>query len=176
MKQRDGGREHEASLIYVVGRVNQGIRREMRSRFAPWRLTVQEFTTLSVLSMRPGLSNAQLARRALVTPQSMIEILTKLELRGLVQRTIDPRHARVLRSELTLAGQEVVHEANPVIHAIQDEMPAAVPGREREAAMRAMRSAMESLTQRPKYTRPLRRRGAKFLVRHAEARASPPGT
>ena len=30
----NNGQEHEASLMYVVGRVNQGIRREMRARLA----------------------------------------------------------------------------------------------------------------------------------------------
>lgn len=99
VSQDDSGQDHEASLTYVVGRVNQGIRREMRARLAQWKLSVQEFTTLSVLSTRPGLSNAQLARRALVTPQSMIEILSKLERRGLVRREVDPDHARILRSD-----------------------------------------------------------------------------
>ena len=66
-------------FIYAVGRFNQGIRREMRTRLKAFSLTVQEFTTLSVLAARPGFSNAQLARRALVTPQSMIEMpLAKL--------------------------------------------------------------------------------------------------
>src|SRR6185437_9295499 len=92
------------SLIYAVGRVNQGIRREMRAHLAGFSLSVQEYTTLSVLAVRPGLSNAQLARRALVTPQSMIEILSKLESRRLVRRTVDPANARVLRAELTRAG------------------------------------------------------------------------
>lgn len=134
--------------MYVVGRVNHGIRREMRARLVPWRLSVQEFTTLSVLSSRPGLSNAQLARRALVTPQSMIEILAKLEQRGLVTRDVDPGHGRILRSELTPSGQKLIREADPVIHAIQDEMLAGVPERDRQAAMRAMRGAMERLSQR----------------------------
>ena len=58
----------------------------MRARLAEWELSVQEYTSLSVLGARPGLSNAQLARRALVTPQSMIEILSKLESRGGVGR------------------------------------------------------------------------------------------
>ncbi|MGH2881467.1 MAG: MarR family transcriptional regulator, partial [Solirubrobacteraceae bacterium] len=70
---------HAASLIYMIGRVDRGIRREMRARLAAWELTVAEYTTLSVLEASPRLSNAQLARLALVTPQSMIEILGGLE-------------------------------------------------------------------------------------------------
>jgi DNA-binding MarR family transcriptional regulator len=134
--------------MYIVGRVNQGIRREMRARLAQWSLSVQEYTTLSVLDARPGLSNAQLARRALVTPQSMIEILGKLERRGLVQREVDPDHRRILRAELTPDGSDLLREADPRIQAIQDAMLESVPEAERVAAMRAMHVAMRNLSAR----------------------------
>lgn len=142
-----GDESHETSLLYVIGRVNQGIRREMRGRLAAWSLSVQEFTTLSVLGSRPGLSNAQLARRALVTPQSMIEILSKLEGRGLVQREVDPSHGRILRAELTPAGRKLIADAEPAIRNVQDEMLSGVSARERETALVALISAMESLSQ-----------------------------
>jgi len=138
--------KHEASLIYVVGRVNQGIRKQMRTCLAQWGLSVQEYTTLSVLSARPGLSNAQLARRALVTPQAMIEILAKLENRNLVRREVDPSHGRILRAELTPEAEALLGEADPAIHAIQDELLKSVPEDERLAAIRAMRTAMTNLS------------------------------
>lgn len=135
----------EASLLYVVGRVNQGIRREMRARLTAWKLSVQQYTALSVLQARPGLSNAQLARRALVTPQSMLEILSKLEERGLVRRVVDPGHALILRAELTQHGWDLLAEADPVIRAIQEELPRNVAPAERRTAMRVMRQAMDRL-------------------------------
>jgi len=60
--------QREFSLAYVIGRVDHGIRREMRRRLTDHGLSVQQYTALSVLRSRPGLSNAQLARRSLVTP------------------------------------------------------------------------------------------------------------
>jgi len=143
-----GASEHPASLIYAIGRVNQGIRRRMRATLSQWGLSVQEFTTLSVLSSRPGLSNAQLARRALVTPQAMIEILSKLETRGLVRREVDPAHGRILRAELTPAARGLVAEAELAIRAIQEEMLTSVSDGDRAAAMRAMAAAMANLSQR----------------------------
>jgi len=141
------GQPHEASLVYIVGRVDHGIRREMRARLAAWSLSIREYTTLSVLNARPGLSNAQLARRALVTPQSMIEILAKLEDRGLVKRRVDPSHRLILRAELTAAGKGVLAKADPAIHAIQEEMLAALPIRDREATIRGMTTAMKALSE-----------------------------
>ncbi len=134
------------SLIYVVGRVNQGIRREMRTRLAECGLSVQEYTAMSVLSARPGLSNAQLARRSLVTPQSMIEILSRLERRGLARREVDPRHARILRAQLTQKGHELLEVADPAVAAVQEQMLADVPERDREVVLEGMRSVMNRLS------------------------------
>jgi DNA-binding MarR family transcriptional regulator len=140
---------HEASLIYALGRVHQFVSREMRLRLAPWELTVQEYTALSVLRARPGLSNAQLARRSLVTPQSMLEILAKLERRGLLGREVDPGHGRVLRATPTPAGLALLTRADPDVAAIQDEILAAVPSDQREAVQTGMRAAMSHLSGSP---------------------------
>ncbi len=137
---------HDVSLIYMVGRVNQGIRRAMSERLARWDLSVAEYTTLSVLHARPKLSNAQLARRALVAPQSMIEILARLQARGLVTRTVDPDHGRILRATLTAAGEEVRGAADPAIAALDGELFAGIPARQRQAAADAMQAAMAYLS------------------------------
>jgi DNA-binding MarR family transcriptional regulator len=137
---------HETSLLYTLGRVDQFVRREMRIRLRPWQLTVQEYTALSVLRARPGLSNAQLARRSLVTPQSMLEILAKLERRGLVGREMDPGHGRILRATPTEAGLALLGRADPDVAAIQDEVLAGVPTDQREALQAGMRAAMNRLS------------------------------
>jgi len=135
----------DVSLVYAVGRVNQGIRRELRRRLAEWNLSVPELTALSILERRPGLSNAQLARRTMVTPQSMIEILAVLETRGLVQRTVDPDHARILRTELTADGASLLSAAALAIRDIQNEMLCDVPEGQRVIVLDAMLKAMQRL-------------------------------
>ena len=139
---------HAASLIYMIGRVDRGIRREMRARLTAWELSVAEYTTLSVLEATPLLSNAQLARRALVAPQSMIEILGGLERRDLVVRRLDPDHGRILRAELTAAGRRLLTAARPAIALLQEELFAGVPAEARRAAVMAMRAAMVRLSTR----------------------------
>lgn len=146
MERNEGGHHQEASFPYVVGRVNQGIRRAMRVRLEQWSLSVQEYTTLSVLAGRPGLSNAQLARRALVTPQSMSEILAKLERRRLVSRDADPGHALILRAQLTEDGARLLAAAEPEIRAIEAEALAGVSASDRAGALRAMQVAMRNLS------------------------------
>jgi DNA-binding MarR family transcriptional regulator len=148
MPRRGADGEAEASLVYVVGRVSQGIRREMRAGLANLGLSVPEYTALSVLHARPGLSNAQLARRSLLAPQSMLEVLAKLESRGLVRREVDPGHGRILRAALTDEGRALLSEADPVIEAIQDWLLADVSERDRATVLRGMLSAMNKLSGR----------------------------
>jgi DNA-binding MarR family transcriptional regulator len=140
------GRGIKPSLVYVVGRVDQAVRTEMRKRLAEWDLSVPEYTTLSVLRRRPGLSNAQLARRTMVTPQSMIQILARLEERQLVAREVDPAHKRILRGALTREGEQLLAEADPVVQSLQDEMLLDVPDGQREIILDGMIKAMRRLS------------------------------
>jgi DNA-binding MarR family transcriptional regulator len=120
----------------------------MRARLADVELSVQEYTALSVLGARPGLSNAQLARRSLIAPQSMLEVLAKLEARGLLTRNVDPAHGRILRAELTAKGRRLLARADPAVEAIQEWLLADVPEPERAVLLDGMVSAMERLSAR----------------------------
>jgi DNA-binding MarR family transcriptional regulator len=135
----------DVTLVYLVGRVNQGVRREMRGRLAGLELSVPEFTAMSILKRRPHLSNAQLARRSLVAPQTMIEILAGLERRGLVLREVDPAHGRILRAELTDGGMELISRAELVIDELQAEILSDVSGEHRRIALDVMFSMVQRL-------------------------------
>jgi DNA-binding MarR family transcriptional regulator len=142
----EGGQRPEPSLIYVIGRVSQGIRRELRARLESCELSVPDVTTLSVLRGNACLSNAQLARRALITPQSMIEVLASLEQRGLVLRRADAANARIMRAELTALGRRALARADAVIAALEDELLAAVSPQRRAIVQRSLLSAMDELS------------------------------
>ena len=95
-------------ISYVVGRLDRALRREIGRLVAPHGLTVPQYTALSIVRDRAGLSNAQLARRSYVTPQSMNEVIAALERDGLVARSPAANHGRVLEMTLTEAGEEVL--------------------------------------------------------------------
>ena len=133
------------SLVYAVGRVNHGIRREMKRRLGEWELSVPEFTAMSVLIRRPRLSNAQVARRTMITPQAMIEVLAKLERRGFVRREVASEHGRILRAELTPEGKALLAGVEPEIRALQDELMVDLTQDERVVLLRAMAKSMARL-------------------------------
>jgi DNA-binding MarR family transcriptional regulator len=122
-RTRGGVTGHPAPrLSYVLGRAEFALRRRLGEALSPLGLTLPQYTALSVLRRRDGLSNAQLARRALITPQSMITITTGLERKGLITRVPDPAHGRILRTLLTSAGDRLLVAADAAVDAIEADM------------------------------------------------------
>jgi DNA-binding MarR family transcriptional regulator len=112
----------EPRVSYVIGRLERVLRRRLMAAVEPTGLTLPAYTTLSVLRAQDGLSNAQLARRSLVTPQSMSEVLALLVDRGYVRRRAEPNHGRVIRTELTRAGSRALERCDRAVDLVEREM------------------------------------------------------
>lgn len=112
----------EPRLSYVIGRLDHVLRRRISEIVEQHGLTVSQYTALSVLRARPGLSNAQLARRTLITPQSMNEVLAQLDSQKLVRRTPDPGHARAITTNLTARGEHVLAACDNEVDALEQDL------------------------------------------------------
>lgn len=124
----------EPRISYVIARLERAVRAQINERLSPHGLTTLQYTTLSVLASRgQPLSNAQLARRAYMTPQAMIEVLTALETKGLIRREPHPNHRRVYPASLTEKGHRVLTLCDAVVEAMEQEMLAALEPAERAA-------------------------------------------
>jgi DNA-binding MarR family transcriptional regulator len=123
---------------YVVGRLDRALRREIAALVKPHGLTVPQYTALSILRDRPGLSNAQLARRSYVTPQSMNEVLAALEAAGLIVRSPAANHGRVLEVALSERGHEVLAACDRAITHMENAMLADLDDAGREQVLEAL--------------------------------------
>jgi DNA-binding MarR family transcriptional regulator len=112
----------EPRLSYVIGRLDRVLRRRLAAAIEPTGLTLPAYTALSVLRTQDGLSNARLARRSLVTPQSMSEVLALLVAKGYVRRSAEPGHGRVIRMELTTTGNHALEQCDRAVDAVEREM------------------------------------------------------
>ena len=112
----------EPRISYVIGRLDRVLRRRLSAAVEPVGLTLPAYVALSVLRAQDGLSNAQLARRSLVTPQSMSEALGQLVDRGFVRRRADPDHGRIIRTELTRAGLRALERCDRAVDEVEREM------------------------------------------------------
>ncbi len=130
---------------YVVGRLDRALRREIGALVAPFGLTVPKYTALSILRDRPGLSNAQLARRTYVTPQSMNEVLIALEADGLIIRSRSAEHGRVVEAVLSGRGLEVLTSCDRAVTHMENAMLADLDADEREHLLQALLGCVQRL-------------------------------
>jgi DNA-binding MarR family transcriptional regulator len=135
----------EPSLPYVAARLDRVVRSGVERAVSPFDLTVSQYTVLSVLARQPALSNAQLARRAFVSPQSMNETLLALEARQLVRRKADPNHGRIRRTELTAAGRRVVERCNRGVDEVEAAMTAGMTAPQRKVLRTLLMQAVRNL-------------------------------
>ena len=83
----EGRLELGGRVGYELKRVQHALRQAMDEALRETGVTTPQYAAMSVLAEEPGLSNARLARRSFVTPQTMNQILARLEASGLVERS-----------------------------------------------------------------------------------------
>lgn len=126
----------EQRASYLVGRADRVLRSKLEVVLREVDMTLSEITALSVLQARPGLSNARLARRSLVTPQGMHKVMTSLEAAGYVTRSASS--GRKLEAFITDAGRRKLVEAEPLMSAVEDEFLADLDATERATLVRLL--------------------------------------
>jgi DNA-binding MarR family transcriptional regulator len=107
---------------YQLKRAQHLLRLATDAALRPLNLTTPQYATLSAIAEVPGASNAALARRAFVTPQTMNEIVRGLVSVGLLARQAHPEHGRVIQLYLTPAGQASLREAHDRVNAVEARM------------------------------------------------------
>ena len=70
----------------------------------------------------PGRSAAELARVALVRPQTINKILAKLYADGVIESRSDPAHGRIKRIFLTKRGAEIVRRCDAISNVVTGGM------------------------------------------------------
>jgi DNA-binding MarR family transcriptional regulator len=116
------GMATEPTMLYLLKQVELAARSQLDDLLRPAEVTALQYTALTVLERRPGLSSAQLARNSFVTTQSMADMVTVLLDRGLIDRDRDPADRRRLVIGLTAAGQELIRQYRGKIAELERQM------------------------------------------------------
>ena len=94
-------------------------RRNLEGPLRELGLTIPQYSTLRALERAPGASSAELARTALVTPQTMNALVLQLEELELLTRTANTANLRVLNAELTPAGRSLLTKATRLVRRLE---------------------------------------------------------
>jgi DNA-binding MarR family transcriptional regulator len=135
-----------ARVGYLIKRAQTVLHEAMADALGSYDLTVTQFAVLVALDEEPGLSNADLARRAFVTPQSMHAVLQELGRVQFVIRRPHPQHQRVLQAELTESGRRTLKSAATSVDAIEKQMLSELSDPAKSSLARALSSCIDSLT------------------------------
>ena len=105
--QRSCQRTPEEQIAYLLKRLMHQFRHQVDERLRRSSdVSFAHLVTLDQMQQEPGIAGAQLARRLLVTPQTMTGLLRRLEREGSVERRPDPHNRRADRWYLLPAGLE----------------------------------------------------------------------
>lgn len=133
----------------LLKRAEQALINAKSAALRPFGLTVPQYATLLFAADQPGLSSAELARRVLVTPQTIGPVLTTLEARKLLERRPHHRHARVIEIHLTDAGHALLREADQRALEVEAQLTASFSTKEQRQLRTLLERTITSLADTP---------------------------
>jgi DNA-binding MarR family transcriptional regulator len=104
----EGKRGEQGYLGYLLRQAQGAARLTLERALAELGVTPPQFIVLTMLKAYPGLSGADLARVALLTPQTTGVIIRNLERDGAIVKTPHPVHGRMLQWTLTAHGLDLL--------------------------------------------------------------------
>jgi DNA-binding MarR family transcriptional regulator len=119
-----GKRGEQGHLAYLLRQAQAATRLALERGLADLGVTPPQFAVLTMLRAYPGLSGADLARVALLTPQTVGVIIRNLERSGTIRNTPHPVHGRVLQWTLTRRGATLLDKSRRPARALERRLMA----------------------------------------------------
>ena len=104
----EAGRGENGYLGYLLRQAQAATRLTLERALADLGITPPQFAVLTMLRAYPGLSGADLARVAVLTPQTVGVIIRNLERDGAIRKAPHPVHGRLLQWTLTRRGAKLL--------------------------------------------------------------------
>jgi len=120
----EGKRGEQGYLAYLLRQAQAATRLAMERALAELGVTPPQFVVLTMLRAYPGLSGADLARVAMLTPQTTGVIIRNLERDGAIRKTPHPVHGRVLQWTVTRRGAALLDKCRRRAQAIERRLTA----------------------------------------------------
>jgi DNA-binding MarR family transcriptional regulator len=118
----EGKRGEQGYLGYLLRQASAAHRLRMERALADKEITLPQFLTLTMLEAYPGISNADLARLAMLTPQTVSVIINNLERAGLVRRQPHPIHGRIQRIEASESGRRLLKQCRAKVNKVEQAL------------------------------------------------------
>src|SRR5262249_39072484 len=110
------------STVYLLKRAELAVRGCADLALGVVDLTPSQYFILFLVKCGEATSSAELARSMGVLPQSMTELIAPLEKKGAIVRKPDPVNNRLLRIELTAAGEKLFAKGTQAAIQLENEL------------------------------------------------------
>jgi DNA-binding MarR family transcriptional regulator len=104
----EGKRGEAGYLAYLLRQAAAAVRLRLERKLTVLSVTQPQFLVLTMLDSYPGASGADIARLALLTPQTVHGIISNLERAELIARSPHPIHGRVQMIAVTEGGRRLL--------------------------------------------------------------------
>jgi DNA-binding MarR family transcriptional regulator len=121
-KPGEGKRGEKGYIGYLLRQAAGAYRHRVELALADLDVTPPQFSVLTMLAAYPGHSNADLARLALLTPQTVSVIVANLERAGSIVRRPHAIHGRIQHLDLSENGKDLLATCRARVHAIEHEL------------------------------------------------------
>lgn len=118
----DNKRGEDGYLGYLLRQAAGAYRHRMDRALADLGVTPPQFSIMTMINAYPGISNADIARLALLTPQTVSVIIGNLERENRIRRLPHGLHGRILQIELTEPGIALLRQCGKRVHALEAEL------------------------------------------------------
>src|SRR6202171_986887 len=122
----EGKRGERGHLAYLLRQAQAAARLTLERSLGELGVTPPQFIVLTMLKAYPGLSGADVARVALLTPQTVGVIIRNLERDGAIRKTPHPVHGGVLQWTLTRRGRTLLEKCRRHANALERRLAGGV--------------------------------------------------
>lgn len=132
----EGKRGEQGHLGYLLRQASVALRARMDRALGDLGVTPPQFAVMTMLDAYPSLSNADLARLSLLTPQTVSVIVGNLKKTGAIESRAHRVHGRIQELFLTPAGRALLGRCKSRVAKVELAMIEGLPKAEEEIIRR----------------------------------------
>ena len=131
-----GKRGEKGHIAYLLRQAQAATRLKLERALADLGVTPPQFAVLTMLDAYPGLSGADVARVALLTPQTVGVIIGNLERDGALRKRPHPVHGRMLQWALTSRGSDLLDKCRRRVSVVERRLVTGLGAKEETSIRR----------------------------------------
>jgi DNA-binding MarR family transcriptional regulator len=137
--------EFDRSPTHLLHRILQCANSVFDAEKGDADLTPRQLSVLVAVARNEGLSQTRIVERTGIDRSTLADIVQRLQKKGLLHRRRTREDARAYAVKLTDEGRRIMHSAAPLIARVDGSIVGALPARERDGFISALRAIVARL-------------------------------